>query len=324
MEVLFGAPQGSVLGPPLFNIYVRGLPKVFKACTFTSTSFADDSNGMKTFSLQFQYNILVNDIAICMAEVTLWMNSLFLKINPDKTEIIIFYPKSLKHKVFIRGTFFNGQCVRFSSEVKNVGVWLDEELSMDKHVNKIVSHSYKLLTDIGRVRNILTMEDTETLVHAVTSSRLDYCNSLFFNMSKENIMKLQKVQNAAARLVMRKKKRCSISSTIEKLHWLRVESRILFKMILLVFKAVNGQCSSNLKIQYKYYNCRPGDYLLLEPKKVNTKYGRRTFEYGGTRLWNALPLSMRTLNSVDEFKKQLKTLLFRDTEGLKRRAFRYN
>ena len=207
MEVLFGAPQGSVLGPPLFNIYVRGQPLVFKACSFSSCSFADDSNGSRKFSLQFQFNILTNDIPNCMAEISHWMNLMFLKINPDKTEIILFHPKVLQERVLIKGTFVGDQCIRFSSAVKNVGVWLDEQLNLKKHVNTIISHCYKLLKDIGRVRNIISNEDTEMLVHAVISSRIDYCNSLFFNMPKENVFKLQKVQNAAARLVRRKRKR---------------------------------------------------------------------------------------------------------------------
>ena len=70
LEVLFGAPQGSVLGPPLFNIYVRGQPRIFQACSFRSTAFADDSNGSKTFSLQFQFNILKHDIPKCMEEIS--------------------------------------------------------------------------------------------------------------------------------------------------------------------------------------------------------------------------------------------------------------
>ena len=324
MEVLFGAPQGSVLGPPLFNIYVRGQPLVFKACSFSSCSFADDSNGSRKFSLQFQFNILTNDIPNCMAEISHWMNLMFLKINPDKTEIILFHPKVLQERVLIKGTFVGDQCIRFSSAVKNVGVWLDEQLNLKKHVNTIISHCYKLLKDIGRVRNIISNEDTEMLVHAVISSRIDYCNSLFFNMPKENVFKLQKVQNAAARLVRRKRKREPISATLVELHWLNVESRIIFKMILIVFKAVRGLCSENLKISYKQYNCRPNDFLMLETRSVRTVYGTRTFEYAGPRLWNALPLEMRTLESIDTFKKQLKTLLFKDVDGVKQRAFKYN
>lgn len=325
LEVLFGAPQGSVLGPKLFNIYVRSQPKVFKLCNFKSTAFADDANGMKTFNIQFQYNILKNDVAACMSEITHWMNCQFLKINPDKTEIIVFYPKTLENQVIIKGTMIGDQCIRFSNVVKNVGVWLDERLNFNTHVNKIVSHCYKLLKDIGRIRNVLTQEHTEMLVHAVTTSRLDYCNSLFFNMNKSNMYKLQKVQNSAARLITRKRKRDSVTLTLNNLHWLRLESRVIFKILLLVYKCVWGLCSANLsnKIKYKKHNCRPNDYLMLENRKVQTKYGKRTFEYGSSKLWNALPVEIRMEENIDSFKRRIKTILFTDTERFKRKAFQY-
>ena len=326
LEVLYGTVQGSVLGPILFNIYVRSQPNVFEKCRFGTTSFADDSNGKKTFSLQFQYNVLKHDVPECLQEITKWMNVNFLKINADKTEILLLYPESLRNRVIIKGTFIKDQCVRFSNVVKNVGVWLDKHLNMDTHTNKIVSHSHKLLKDIGRIRNVISKKHTEMLVHAVVSSRLDNCNSLFFNMKKGNLFKLQKVQNAAARLVARKKKRDSVSTVIKELHWLRVESRIIFKILLLVFKCIHGLCSQNLVqkvVVYKGYNCRPNDFLQLETKKVHTKYGKRTIEYAGPRLWNALSVDIRKEQKIDVFKKKVKTELFRDTEGFLRKAFMY-
>ena len=324
LEVLYGAPQGSVLVPKLFNIYVRSQPKVFAGCNFVSSSFADDSNGRKTFSLKFQFNILKNDIANCMREITKWMNARFLKINPDKTEILLLYPDSLTTEVIIKGALFDGQCIRFSDEVKNVGVWLDKHMNLDKHINKITSHCYKLLKDIGKIRNLLSRKHAEMLIHAVISSRLDYCNSLFFNMSKQNIYKLQKVQNAAARLIDRKRKCESVTSTLRDLHWLKVEQRIIFKLLLIVYKVIYGLCSNNLMVSFKSHNCRPNDFLLLETVKVKTKYGKRTFKYAGPRLWNALPLHVRTEEKIEEFKKLVKTILFSDTEGFMKRAFKYN
>ena len=324
MIVKYGTVQGSVLGPKFFNIYARSQPKIFQESGFVTSSFADDSNGMKTFSICFQYNILKNDVEQCIKNIVHWSNILCLKINPDKTEIILFHPKSLSHRVIIKGTFIGNECIRHSKEVKNVGVWLDEHLKFDKHVNKIISQCYKLLKDVGRIRNVLSKEHTEMLVHPVITTRLDYCNSLLINTSKKNIFKLQKVQNAAARLVVRGKKRQSISGTLDKLHWLRVESRIIFKILLLTYKSITGQCSKNLELSYKQHNCRPDDFLLLETKVAKTKYGRRTFEYAAPRLWNALPLKIRTEDDLETFKRLIKTLLFKGTEEFKRRAFRYN
>ena len=156
IEVKYGAPQGSVWGPKCYNIYVRGQPVVIQNRGFKSTAFADDSNGKKKFAITFQYNALKNDIPHLINEITEWMNSQGLKINEEKTEIIVFYPKSLTNQVIIGGTIVGEECIRFSKVVKNVGVWLDEQLNFEKHINQIVSHCYKLLRDIGRIRNILS------------------------------------------------------------------------------------------------------------------------------------------------------------------------
>ena len=115
-----------------------------------------------------------------------------------------------------------------------------------------------------------------------------------------------------------------MTNTLKELHWLRIESRVIFKIILLVHKCVRGKCSKNLNIEYKSHNCQPNDYLLLKTGSCKTKNGKRTFDYSAPRLWNALPLHVRTEEKLESFKKMIKTILFEDTEGFKRRAFLYN
>ena len=152
---------------------------------------------------------------------------------------------------------------------------------------------------------------------------LTIVNSLFINISKENLTKLQKVQNTAARLVLGRKRRDSATAALRELHWLKVECRIIFKTILLCYKVIKGTCSENLQVQYKQFNGRSSDSLLLETPNYKTKYGKRLFDYNASRLWNALPVELRTEESVVEFKNKLKTLLFDGSEELKRRAFKY-
>ena len=116
-EVLCGTPQGSVLSPPLFNINVRSQPMVFQHWKFGTSSFADDSNGRRSFNLSFQFQVLRHDVDNCMKLVVEWSHAHFMKINPDKTELCLLYLPSLSREVIIRG-FFYGQCIRFSECVK--------------------------------------------------------------------------------------------------------------------------------------------------------------------------------------------------------------
>ena len=321
LDVPFGAPQGSVLGPRLYNGNVRSQSLAFKKRSFNSSSFADDSNGRKTFALTFQFNVLKNEVVKCIDEIIKWSFVHYMKINPDKTEIMLFRPPSLNKEVIINGVFIEGQCIRFSDEVKNVGVWLDKNLTMNKHVNNIVSHCYKILRDIRRIRKYLKKEYIERLVHAVVTSRLDYCNCLFVNLSQDNLYKMQKVQNSAARLVLGRRQRDSATLALRELHWLNIEARIMFKILLLMYKIVKGLV--NINITYKSFNGQHDEYLMLETPNFNTKYGKRIFEFNGSRLWNALPVNVRSEEDIIKYKTIIKTLLFSNQQQFKRTAFKY-
>ena len=137
------------------------------------------------------------------------------------------------------------------------------------------------------------------------------------NISKENLYKLQKVQNAAARLVLGRRRRDSASDALKQLHWLNVDARITFKVILLVFKILNGMCPQDLNLSYKGFNGRPDDFLLLQTPTFKTVYGKRVFAYHASRLWNALPTNIRADDNIETFKKSVKTILFDGNEELK-------
>jgi hypothetical protein len=277
----------------------------------------------KQFALSFQYNALKDDIVKCMKIIVNWNDALFMKINPDKTELMLCRPPSLNSEVIINGMIYDDQCIRFSDSEKNVGVNLDCNLTLDNHVNKVTSHSYKILRDVSQIKKFLSKERLQTLVHAIVTSRLDYCNSLFTGLTKNNIRKLQKVQNRAASLICGVRKGDSVKNTLQTLHWLRVEERIAFKTLLLVQKVLRNKCSSNLALKYRCFNGRPDDSLTLQVPDFSTKYGRRTFQYVGSKLWNALPLHIRCEEDTERFKSQLKTLLFDNYTDLLSKAYRY-
>ena len=325
LNTKFGVPQGSVLGPFLFTIYVRSQPKVFANCQFKTSSFADDANGRKTFALMFQFENLSNKIVTCLSEISSWMNRYFLKVNRDKTEILLFCPKEIDNEVIIRGVILDSEeCIRFSDEVKNLGIWLDNHLNFNKHISKTVSHCHKLIKDIWRIRSVLSKEHTESLVHSVISLKLDYCNSLYYGISKKNHKQLQKVQNSAARLVCNVGRRVSISEILHNLHWLPVDSRVIYKILLLTHKSLWGKCSSNLMNLVSFKNFSRSDDILLAAPNANTKYGKCAFSFISPTLWNALPSNIRGEENTDAFKKLLKTYLFMNKEELMRKTHCYN
>ena len=191
---------------------------------------------------------------------------------------------------------------------------MDEHLTMVPHINHIIKVAFLKIREISYYRRFLTPSATKTLVHAYITSRLDYCNGLLYGLPKERIGKLQSILNTAARLVSLKKKFDNITPTLKKLHWLPIEFRIEFKILLQIFKCMNELAPSYLreKLMLKPHLGLRSDNqnLLIVPNSKLKYYGDRSFSVAGQYLWNQLPVELRMCSNIDTFKCKLKTHLF--------------
>ena len=116
------------------------------------------------------------------------------------------------------------------NSVRNLGFSLDSILSFENHISSLCRICYLELRRISAIRHLLTQDATKTLVCAFILSRLDYCNSLLAGCPRYLIQKLQKIQNNAARLVVKRSRTCHVSPLLLDLHWLTVERRIHYKL----------------------------------------------------------------------------------------------
>ena len=149
------------------------------------------------------------------------------------------------------------------------------------------------------------------------TSHVDYCNSLLYGLPKCQLERVQKVINAAARVVASLRKFDHITPTLIDLHWLPIEQRIEFKILLLTFKALHGKSPAYIKdmivvdSQCVYGLRSKKATKLMVPKTLCKTLGDRSFAYAAPFLWNKLPNHIRTATSLDVFKKSLKTHLFK-------------
>ena len=205
--------------------------------------------------------------------------------------------------------------MRIKDKVTSLGVVLDSDLSFEPHINKITKSSFFRLRNINKVRDLASQQDAETLVHAFVTSGLDYCNALFSGLPKKLIDKLQLIQNSAARILTRTRRREHIRPVLAGLHWLPVSHRIDFKILLTVFKAQHGLAPSYISDMLSFYDparaLRSTDAKLLRtPTPPRKKIGDAAFVCYAPKRWNALPIDIRSATTIDSFKKQLKTHLF--------------
>ena len=159
------------------------------------------------------------------------------------------------------------------------------------------------------------METTKSLVHAFITSKVDYCNSLKYGAPKYLLLRLQRVLNCAARIVFKSNKYDHITPLLKELHWLPIEQRIKFKILVIIFKALNKLAPNyitDLLIPYKpSRSLRSSTKNLLTKPVFNLKSNSgRSFVLAAAVLWNDLPQSIKDSQSVETFKQKLKSHLF--------------
>ena len=217
-----GVPQGSCLGPLLFTIYASKLFDVIKAHLPTVHHYADDMQLYVSFSPKKSIRQIeaVTAIQHCVDDIHNWISNDRLLLKDNKTEFVMIGTKQQLAKVNIDHILIGDCVIRPKEVVKNLGTWLDSTLSMNSHVNNTCSNAFYYLYNIRRIRKYLSRRSTETLIHAFVSSRVDYCNSLLYGLPAYQLNKLQRVQNAAARLIFQESKYCHVRPLLYNLHWL--------------------------------------------------------------------------------------------------------
>ena len=240
-----------------------------------------------------------------------------MQINPDKTEAMIIGSKhQLKKFNAVSSLLFSGTTVSFVDNIKIVGVTLDSSLSFDKHVSLICQACNFHMRALRHIRPLLSFDFANQLACSIVASRIDYCNSLFYGMSKHNIDKLQRLQNNLARIVCCAPARASAAPLLKRLHWLPIEQRIEYKIACMSFNVLHSHIPNYLNDLIVPYvpprNLRSSTSNLLSVPNSShlSAAANRSFSFAAPIVWNSLSANTRSATSIDNFKRCLKTELF--------------
>ena len=327
--LLFGVPQGSLLGPILFILYIKHLQRIAKKYGLSIQLYADDSQLYISFhpSRPSELHGITDKINKCLAEIKSWMVKNFMKLNETKTELLIMGKPLVLQKFDLKVTIQFGSTDIAPTECKgdswkSLGVKLDGALSMERQINSVKQKCSWTMTNIRNIGRYLDEEVKLMLVKQLVISKLDYCNALYMNLPKKRLKKLKSILNGCVRLIYNVHDRKEdLLPYYKKAHILPIEERIFFKACLLSYKVMYNMSPDYLQQLVEIdlptadstrTRSKPaGDNLLMKlPKMSRIKATNRRFSNYAPEAWNSLPLRLRGIADISAFKRMLKNYLF--------------
>ena len=247
-----------------------------------------------------------------LQNVNIWLKANKLSLNIAKTEFMVIGSRQ-RLNVNADGNInitINDQSIKKVSETEKSGMIIDQHLTWSRHVEEKSKKISSGIDALKRIRPFITTDTANKIYKAIIQPRIDYCSTVWDGLGITSLDKIQKLQNRAARIITQSTYYTSASSLLEDLGWDNVSSRWKKHKATLMFKILNNKDPEYLRnlftdrnTQYSLRNS--GDKLNLP--RPRTDYVKRSFSYCGVHLWNNLPESIRTINSLKEFKQAIQS-----------------
>ena len=244
-----------------------------------------------------------------------------LQLKTSKTEVIkIGTPQQLNKFSSLSSINFDFTSIDLIKKLKVLGITIDEKLSFDYYITTVIRSCNHHLRALAHIRQFLTNDMASTLARYLLLSRLDYYNSLLYNITKHQQVRLQRIMNKAARISLNINTphhylHHSPKNYLFQLQWLPVYNRITFKIALITYKtyttSILGYLSNLIQNRPNPRLLRSSSATLLIKNSTTNKISERDFRHASPAVWNFLPPYIRNSPSLATFKSHLKTYLFR-------------
>jgi len=318
--VEYGIPQGSVLGPVLFNLFLNDINTFLNKFKHDKIelkviNYADDTQLIFTSEYMY-YKDLCTFAENTTNELIKWFTNLSLKINVNKTQCMLVTSKAHNNKINSDSKYLNlnGSKIFFCDSVLNLGVAFDSDMKFKTHVDSLYKKVNSKLLYLNKTRKFHNYYTRKLLVQHLALAHLNYCREVWGFLSSTQTTQIQRLINFGSKIIFCRNKGDPASDCIKKLKWFNAKQASDFFVGCSIFKEIKGHTNTNVKSPYtliKGTETRK-NVLRYSPPDTRTNYGKRNLNYRAINLWNCLPQDLKHKSSLNSFKFNLKCFL---TEG---------